>query len=124
MGTPWRAQGVRTSIVHQYGTVERSARARRGLSGHDGFRRVSVGTLIWHDGTRQGSTGRSTFPYRCMIDVRTHTGPYGVPTGPLGRRQDPMGPRRTAGGTVGPRLIGASPVWAARSSYWRQPWLL
>ena len=23
MGTPWRAQGVRTSIVHQYGTVER-----------------------------------------------------------------------------------------------------
>ena len=26
--------------------------------------------------------------------------------------------------TVGPRLIGASPVWAARSSYWRQPGLL
>ena len=24
MGTPWRAQGVRTSIVHRYGTVERS----------------------------------------------------------------------------------------------------
>ena len=23
METPWRAQGVRTSIVHQYGTVER-----------------------------------------------------------------------------------------------------
>ena len=22
MGTPWRAQGVRTSIVHRYGTVE------------------------------------------------------------------------------------------------------
>ena len=22
--TPWRAQGVRTSIVHRYGTVERS----------------------------------------------------------------------------------------------------
>ena len=24
MGTPWRAQGVRTSIVHRYGTVERA----------------------------------------------------------------------------------------------------
>ena len=23
VGTPWRAQGVRTSIVHRYGTVER-----------------------------------------------------------------------------------------------------
>ena len=31
----------------------------------------------------------------------------------------PIGTRRTAGGTVGPRFIGASPVWAARSSYWR-----
>ena len=33
--------------------------------------------------------------------------------------RDPTGPRRTAGGTVGPRLIGASPVWAARNFYWR-----
>ena len=65
-----------------------------------------------HVVTRRGSTGRSTVPYRCAIDVRTHTGPHGVPTGP-------PGPRRTAGGTVRPRLIGASPVWAARSSYWR-----
>ena len=72
-----------------------------------------------HVVTRRGSTGRSTVPYRCTIDVRTHTGPYGVPTGPPGPRRDPTGPRRTAGGTVGPRLIGASPVWAARSSYWR-----
>ena len=110
---------VRISVVHQYGTVERSVRARRGLSGHIGFRRVSIGTLIWHDRTRRGSTDRSTVPYWCTIDVRTHTGPYGVPTGPPGARRDPTGPRRTAGGTVGPRLIGASPVWAARSSYWR-----
>ena len=29
MGTLWRAQGVRTSIVHQYGTVERSVEPRR-----------------------------------------------------------------------------------------------
>ena len=64
-------------------------------------------------------TDHSTAPYRCTIDVRTHTGPSGVPTGPPGARRDPMGPRQTAGSTVGPRLIGASPVWAARSSYWR-----
>ena len=102
-----------------YGTVERSVRACRGLSGHIGFRWVSVGTLIWHDRTRRGSTDRSTVPYWCTIDVRTHTGPYGVPTGPPGPHRDPTDPRRTAGGTVGPRLIGASPVWAARSSYWR-----
>ena len=61
-----------------------------------------------HVVTRRGSTGRSTVPYRCTIDVRTHTGPYGVPMGPPGPRRDPMGPRRTAGGTVGPRFIGSS----------------
>ena len=72
-----------------------------------------------HVVTRHGSTGRSTVPYWCTIDVWTHTGPYGVPTGPPGPRWDPTGPQRTAGGTVGPHLIGASPVWAARSSYWR-----
>ena len=83
------------------------------------FRRVSVGTLFWHDGTRRGSTDRSTGPNRCMIDVRTPWARHGVPTGPPGPRRDPTDP----GGTVGPRFIGASPVWAARSSYWRQPWL-
>ena len=92
--------------------------------GHVGFRRVSVRAPFWHDWTRRGSTGRSTVPYWCTIDVRSHTGPYGGPTGPLGAFRDPAGPRRTAGGTVGPRLIGASPVWAARSSYRRRPGLL
>ena len=29
MGTPWRAQGVRTSIVHRYGTVERPVEPRQ-----------------------------------------------------------------------------------------------
>ena len=72
-----------------------------------------------HVVTRRGLTGRSTVPYRCTIDVRTQTGPYGVPTGPPGPRRDPTDTRRTARGTVGPRLIGASPVWAARNSYWR-----
>ena len=73
-----------------------------------------------HVVTRRGSTGRSIVLYLCTIDVRTHTGPYGVSTGALGARWDLTGPRRTAGGTVGPCLIGASPVWAARSSYWRR----
>ena len=77
-----------------------------------------------HVVTRRGSTGRLTVPYGCTIDVRTHTGPYGGPMGPPGPRRYPTGPRRTAGGTVGPRLIGASPVWVARNSYWRQPVLL
>ena len=60
---------VLISVVHQYGTVERSVRAHRGLSGHIGFRRFSVGTLIWHDRTRRGSTDRIM-------------GPLGAPFGP------------------------------------------
>ena len=106
-------------------TPIRNSRAiRQGPSGPVGsycigFRRVSVGTLIWHDRTRRGSTDRSTVPYWCTNDVRTHTGPYGVPTGLPGPRRDRTDTRRTADGTVGPRLIGASPVWAARNSYWR-----
>ena len=60
-----------------------------------------------HVVTRRGSTGRSTVPYRCTIDVRTHTGPSGVPTGPPGPRRDPTDPRRTAGG---PQLLLASAV--------------
>ena len=56
------------------------------------FRRVSVGTLFWHDGTRRGSTDRSTGPYRCTIDVRTPWARHGVPTGPPGPRQGSSGP--------------------------------
>ena len=59
-----------------------------------------------HVVTRRGSTGRSTILYRCTIDVRTHTGPYGVPTGPPGPHRDPTGLLPTAGGIVGLRLIG------------------
>ena len=86
----------------------------QGLSGPVGFRRVSVGNLIWHDRTRRGSTDRSTVPYRCTIDVRTHTGPYGDPTGPPGPRRDLMGPRRTPlnrslPGLGGPQLLLAQP---------------
>ena len=81
-----------------------------GPLGHLGFRRLLVGTLIWHDGTRRGSTDRSTGPYRFTIDVRTPWARHGVTTGPRGSRRDPTGPRRTPGGTVGPRFVGASLV--------------
>ena len=68
-----------------------------------------------HVVTRWGSTDRSTGPYRCTIDVRTPWARHGVPTGPPEPRRDLKGPWRSAGGS----LTGASPVWAARSSYWR-----
>ena len=124
---PWGRRGVPRGSEHQLRTdTEQSSDP----SSHVGscraktaFRRVSVGTLFWHDGTRRGSTDRSTGPYRCTIDVRTPWARHGVPTGPLGPRRAPTDPRRTAGGTVGPRFIGASPVWAARSSYRRRPGL-
>ena len=95
-----------------------SVGARWVTSGHIGFRRVSVGTLFWHDGTRQGSTDRSTVPYRCTTHVRTHTGPSGVPTGPPGPRRDPTDPlrhrripfHRRLPGLGGPQLLLASAV--------------
>ena len=86
----------------------------QGLSGpvgpyrlKSGFRRVSVGTLIWHDRPRQGLTDQSTVPYRCTTKIRTPQGPYGNPTGRQEPRRDSTGPRRPAGGTVGARFIGA-----------------
>ena len=63
--------------------------ARRVPSGHIGFRKVSVGTLIWHDSTRWGSTDHSTVPYRCTTDIWTHTEPYGTLTCPLETQRDP-----------------------------------
>ena len=87
------------------------------LSGSDGFSHRNL-VLARKDPT--GLDGyRLTVPYWCTIDVWTHRGPYGVPTGPPGPHWDPTGIRRTAEGTVGPCLIGASLVWAARHSYWR-----
>ena len=67
---------------------------RRAMSG---FRRVSVGTLFWHDGTRRGSTDRSTVPYPCTIE--SMYGPPGHATassrgfwGPVGTQRTPIGP--------------------------------
>ena len=48
---PWGSARVRFSIVHQYGTIERSFESFQVSSGHIGFRLVSVGTLFWHNGS-------------------------------------------------------------------------
>ena len=74
-----------------------------------------------HVVTRRGSTGRSTVPYRSTIDVRTHTGLYGVPTGPPGpvgtdgppadhrrHRRTPF--NRRLPGLGGPQILLASAV--------------
>ena len=60
-----------------------------------GFRRVSVGTPIWHDRPRRGPMGRSTVPYPCTTKIRTPQGPYGSP--PAGR----LGPCRGPGSRPG-----------------------
>ena len=87
--------------------------------GHVGFRPEKNVCLPTQLGACSHPTGRPTVPYWCTIDVRTPWARHGVLTGPPGPRRDPTDHRRTPGGTVGPPLIGASPVWAARHSYWR-----
>ena len=74
-----------------------------------------------HVVTRRGSTGRSTVPYRCTIDVQTHMGPSDGPTRPPGAPSEPDGPpadrrrhRRTPfnrglPGLGGPQLLLAQP---------------
>ena len=64
------------------------------------------------------------FPTERSARAQLMYGPIRDPMASPRALRRPVGTRRTPGGTVGPRLIGASPVWAARSSYWRQPWLL
>ena len=53
MGTPWRAEGVRTSVVHRYGTVERSVKTCRVPSRH----RVPTGFRWNFDLARWGQSG-------------------------------------------------------------------
>ena len=45
------------------------------------FQGVSVGTLLWHNRTRGGSTDRLTVPYRCTNNVLTSTDVPIVPPG-------------------------------------------
>ena len=92
MVTPWRAQGVRTSIVHRYGTVERSVEPRRVPSCQNRVPTETRRNPIWPDGTRRALTDHSTVPYQCTTDIRTYTGPYGTPTYPDRTWQDPTQP--------------------------------
>ena len=96
----------RISDVHQSVSVKPSVEPRRCLSGHIGFRQISVEKfnpdLARQD--RTGLNGSLTCSVSvCTTDVRTHTGPHPrcLP-GPTGPRRDPTGSQRTAGGTIGP----------------------
>ena len=96
-------QGTLGSRMVPYGSVYQSyidmgqssdPGARRVPSGHIGFRQVSVRTLIWHDGTRRGSTGRSTVP----IGVQLMYGPIRDPTASPRALRGLVGTQRTPGG--------------------------
>ena len=78
MGTPWRAQGVCTSIVHRYRTVERSVQPRRVPSCQNRVPTETRRNPIWPDGTRRALTDHSTVPHQRTTDIRTYTGPYGT----------------------------------------------
>ena len=57
-----------------------------------GFRRVSVGTPIWHDRTRRALTDDSMVSYhRCTTKIRTPTGRHSIPSGPQGTQRPPGG---------------------------------
>ena len=84
METPWRAQGVRTSILHRYGTVERPVDPCRVLSCQNRVPTETRWNPTWSEVTRQALTDHSTVPYQCTIDIRTHTGPYGTLKNPVG----------------------------------------
>ena len=86
LGVPWGSVGNR--IFH---------RPSQATSAKSGFRRVSVGALIWQHRPRQGLTDHSTVPYRCTTKIRTSQGPYGSPTGRRKPHRDLTGPRRPVG---------------------------
>ena len=70
MGTPWRAQGVRTSIVHRYGTVERPVEPRRVPLCQNRVPTETRRNPIWPDGTQRAPTDHSTVPYQCVLDSK------------------------------------------------------
>ena len=93
---------------------------RQGSSGaigpyrpNSGFRRVSVGTPIWHDRPRRGLTDHSTVPYRCTTKIRTPQGPYGSSRGRRGPRRDPTGPPAAGRRHRRTPFHRSSPVWGS-----------
>ena len=92
MGTPWRAQGVRTSIVHRYGTVERSVEPCRLPSCQISVPTETRQNPMWPDGTRRALTDHSTVTYQCTTD--RYTDRYGTLTYPDGTQRDPTQPMK------------------------------
>ena len=84
MGTLWRAQGVRTSIVHRYGTVERSVEPPWVPSCQNRVLTETRRNPTWPEVTRRALTDHSTVPYQC-----TYTGPYEILTDTDGTQWDP-----------------------------------
>ena len=91
MGTPWRAQGVRTSIAHRYGTVERSVEPRRVPSGQNRVPTETCRNPIWPDGTRR-------IARLSRLEVRLMYGPIRDPTASPRALRGPVGTRRAPGG--------------------------
>ena len=89
VGTPEGPVWVRTSIVHRYGTVERSVDPPRVPSCQDRVPTETRRNPIWPDRPRRALTDHSTVPYQCTTDIWTHTGPYGALTCPLETQRDP-----------------------------------
>ena len=83
---------VRTSIVHRYGTVERSVKPCRVLSCQIRVQMETRRNTIWLDRTRRALADHSTVPYQCTTDIRT--GRYGTMTYPAGTQQDPTQPMK------------------------------
>ena len=75
VGTPWRAQGVRTSIVHRFGPVERSVEPRRVPSGQNRVPTETCRNPIWPDRTRR-------IARLSRLDVRLMYGPIWDHRGP------------------------------------------
>ena len=94
--------------------------SRRAISGSDGFPSEPCFGTTGPDGARRIARLSRIGAQLMYGPIRDSMASPRALRSPVGTQRA----RRTAGGTLGPRLIGASPVWAARSSYWRQPWLL
>ena len=67
VGTPWRAQEVRTSIVHRYGTVE-----------PDESRHAKTGFQRKPDMARRAPTDQSTVPFGVQMIYGTIRAPDGT----------------------------------------------
>ena len=107
-----------------------------GTTGPDGARRIArlsrIGARLMYGPIREPTAS----PGALRGPLGTRRAPGGPPAAPsdpvfvsewaLKRSKSPSrgpsgpeGPPADFGGTVRPCLIGASPVWAARNSYWR-----